>query len=93
MSEHERDDELREVDIDPNRPSLRAVCPFCGGTYIAGWLRSRPKVAHLAHSDPVCERYAARLSAGHPAQFLTEAREAGAERHPIHEGGPLLRGR
>jgi len=66
--------DIDTLDVDPKRPSAKAKCPFCGGTYVAGYRRTVPDEAVFYHSIPRCDQ-ALTL---HPIAFLREARLNGA---------------
>jgi|HubBroStandDraft_2_1064218.scaffolds.fasta_scaffold1161316_1 hypothetical protein len=66
-------------DIDLTRPTVTAVCPFCGGDYAAGYRRSSPTTVTIQHTLPHCDHYAGQ----HPIAFLRAARLAGAERRRL----------
>lgn len=73
---------IEAMDLDPKRPSVKAICPFCGGEYAAGYSAKDPTAASFYHSIPRCEQ-ALTL---HPVEFLRRARLAGARRTRVHEG-------
>jgi len=66
---------IPDVDIDPSRPSLRGICPWCGRVYVAGWRTSDPNVGTVLHAMPTCPMWD---GTEHKAKFLRLAREAGA---------------
>jgi len=61
------------LDVDHARPNATAVCPFCGGRYVAGY-RKASGVGFVVHSLPWCDRY----TVTPPLEFLRVARLNGA---------------
>jgi len=80
------DPRIPDVDIDPNRPNVKGKCPWCGGWYLAGYRTSAPEVQTVWHTLPTCPKWD---DTPHKAQFLTDARKAGAVRMRVHEGEPV----
>jgi len=73
--------------IDRRLGSVKATCPFCGGTYAAGYLdrehRSADAIdgepqATIRHSNPPCERFVVNAR-----KYLTDANRLATDRRKI----------
>jgi hypothetical protein len=77
--------EIAGVDIDPKRPNIKGICPWCGGQVLAGIsLRDGAKRV-LLHSDPQCETFFA-ISLRNPAEVIRRMRVSGVKLTPVYEG-------
>lgn len=79
---------LKAWDIDVRRRCVIGTCPFCGGTYAAGFKRESDhgpprNLVRSGHTLPHCEPFAGFLGKG--LSFLRAALNAGAE--PRYPGG------